>query len=65
MNDFHLNKSNVLFLMFLVGAFAQTGQIIMFREVMALFHGTELLFGSLLGSSVIWTSLELLLQNFS
>jgi spermidine synthase len=28
----------------------------MFREVMALFHGTELLFGTLLGSSVIWTS---------
>jgi len=42
--------------MFLLGSFAQIGQIMMFREVMALFHGTELLFGTLLGSSVIWTS---------
>ncbi|MGD2087507.1 MAG: hypothetical protein PVH61_15080 [Candidatus Aminicenantes bacterium] len=28
----------------------------MFREVMALFHGTELLFGALLGGWVIWTA---------
>lgn len=49
-------KSGILLIMFLIGTFAQTGQIMMFREVMALFHGTELLFGSLLGSWVIWIS---------
>jgi spermidine synthase len=49
-------KSEIFLMMFLIGTFAQTGQILMFREVMALFHGTELLFGSLLGSWVIWIS---------
>jgi spermidine synthase len=41
---------------FLIGFFAQVGQVIMFREVMALFHGTELLFGTVLGGWVIWTA---------
>lgn len=41
-------------MIFLVGFFAQVGQVIMFREVMALFHGTELLFGAVLGGWVIW-----------
>jgi spermidine synthase len=49
-------QSSLIFC-FLIGLFAQAGQIIMFREVMAMFHGTELLFGSILGSSVLWTSL--------
>lgn len=43
-------------MLFLIGFFAQTGQILIFREVMALFHGTELLFGSILGASVLWTA---------
>lgn len=44
-------------IVFLIGFFAQIGQIIMFREVMALFHGTELLFGAVLGGWVIWTAM--------
>ncbi|UCH93362.1 MAG: fused MFS/spermidine synthase [Candidatus Aminicenantes bacterium] len=43
-------------MVFLIGFFAQVGQVIMFREVMALFHGTELLFGVVLGGWVIWAA---------
>jgi hypothetical protein len=51
-------------IVFLIGLFAQVGQVIMFREVMALFHGTELLFGAVLGGWVIWTAVGVAAAEF-
>ena len=40
-----------------VGLFAQLSQILVFRELMALCHGTEILFGAILASGLLWTAL--------
>lgn len=40
-----------------LGAFAQLAQILVFREVMAVCHGTEILFGVILAAGLLWTAL--------
>ena len=39
-----------------LGFFSQLAQILVFRELMALCHGAELLFGVVLASSLVWTA---------
>jgi spermidine synthase len=40
----------------LLGAFGQLGQLLVFREVMAACHGTEILFGIVLAGHLGWTA---------
>jgi spermidine synthase len=40
-----------------LGVFAQVGQVLVFREVMAVCHGTEILFGIVLAAGLAWTAL--------
>jgi hypothetical protein len=40
-----------------LGAFAQLAQVLVFREVMAVCHGTEILFGVILAAGLGWTAL--------
>ena len=40
-----------------LGAFAQLAQILVFREIMAICHGTEIIFGIVLAAGLVWTAL--------
>lgn len=42
--------------LFFIGGFSQIAQVIIFREIMAASHGTELMFGIILGSWLLWTA---------
>jgi spermidine synthase len=46
-----------------VGAFAQLAQILIFRELLAVCHGTELLFGVILAAHLSWTALGVFLAG--
>ncbi|MEW6266188.1 MAG: hypothetical protein AB1641_24205 [Thermodesulfobacteriota bacterium] len=43
-------------IVFLSGAFFQYGQVLIFREIMSLTHGAELLFGVTLGVWLVWAA---------
>jgi len=46
-----------------VGLFAQTAQIVMFREMLATCRGTEVFFGVVLAAGLLWTALGSLLAG--
>jgi spermidine synthase len=59
-----LSQRRICLILFLVGAFSQIGQVLIFREIMAVSHSAEAFFGVILGCGLWWASLGAAVGGF-